>query len=452
MDFDHKTSVVQKKKRGRKMVSTSKRISKAATALLTFAALGGSSAQSKTRNLSNNAKRHRQRHYETETNTARKMTVEDVPLDVRESIDPTLIDYVVAGFPKCGTTYLQNKIIYPSERLFIPHHETHFLANDKYDEFIEEFANVTQLQQESSKPLLSGYKAPFELGHSRAIANLATLFPDVRMIITLRHPVLQFQSLYNYKLRKLPELIPPVEEYVGFCSEQCDASSASSSSSEAVETIVAKKSSQKCLTGVTFCTGETNYQQYLSRLGLTPMNTPEELDLLDHHKMSIHPFAGWQIESNDTTNDESQQSHLRSSSSEGSHRNGRLFLIEIGQFDNRANQSMAEDVRADLESFLGLDEFDLGRPKPRNGDKKPPTVYDYPEGREEHKLDICLEKWTPLREVLLESSRKASKWILEYLLHPSNRDVVKVSNMDIFTRMIEDWKIDPCANEAESAD
>jgi hypothetical protein len=181
------------------------------------------------------------------------------------------------------------------------------------------------------------------------------------------------------------------------------------------------------------------------------MNTHEELDLLDHHEMSIHPFAGWQIESNDTTSG-NQQSHLRSSSSEGSHRNGRLFLIEIGQFDNRANQSMAEDVRADLESFLGLDEFDLGRPKPRNGDKKPPTVYEYPEGREEHKLDICLEKWKLLREVLLESSRKASEWILEYLLHPSNRDVVKVSNMDIFTRMVEDWKVDPCANEEESAD
>jgi hypothetical protein len=38
---------------------------------------------------------------------------------------------------------------------------------------------------------------------------------------------------------------------------------------------------------------------------------------------------------------------------------------------------------------------------------------------------------------------------MEYLLHPSNRDRVIVSNMDIFERMLEGWKVDPCLERDE---
>jgi hypothetical protein len=445
------------------MMSTLKRISKAGTALLIFATLTI---------VSTHAKQHQQD--QIETNPARNMGDDgDVPLDVIENMDPKLIDFVVGGFPKCGTTYLQNKILYPSKRVFIPHHETHFLQNDLYEEFKGEFANVTDFDEESGKPLVSGYKAPFELGHHKSLRNLAALFPDVRMIITLRHPITQFESLYNYKLRKLPQLVPPVDEYVGYCLEQCPSSTSESSpSSGAIKTMEAKKITQRCVKDVTFCTGQTNYHQYLSRLGLTPMNTPEEWDLLDHHDMSIHRMPGWQKESSTTTSSSGQQSYIRSpgwndelssnepyrredsSESNGHGRghgngNGKLFLLDVKQFDNRVNQSMADDLNTDLETFLGLDYRDLPRAPPRSGDKKPKPEYEYPSGREDQVLDICLEKFKPLREVLLESSRKASKWIMEYLLHPSNRDRVIVSNMDIFERMLEGWKVDPCLERDE---
>jgi hypothetical protein len=424
-----------------------KRISKAATVLLIIATYTI---------VPTNGKQQQQDQLET-TKPDRSTEYDgDVPLDVIEGMDPKLINFVVGGFPKCGTTYLQNKILYEAKRVFIPHHETHYLQNDMYEEFKGEFANVTDVDEESGKPLVSGYKSPFELGHHKSLRNLAALFPDVRMIISLRHPITQFESLYNYKLRKLPEMPPPVDEYVGYCLEQCPSSSTSESGT--VGTVVAKKFAQRCLKGVTFCSGQANYHHYLSRLGLTPMNTPEELDLLDHHDMSIHPFPGWQKESTTTTSSSGQQSYIRSprlnneaSRLEGSsdssgnvNGNGKLFLLEVKQFDNRVSQSMADDLNTDLERFLGLDYGDLPRAPPRDGDKKPKPEYDYPPGREEHVLDICLEQYKPLREVLLESSRKASKWIMEYLLHPSNRDMVIVSNMDTFERMLEEWKVDPC--------
>lgn len=379
--------------------------------------------------------------------------VDAVPLEVKESNDPYMIDFVVAGFPKCGTTYIQNKILYPSERLFVPHKEIHFLANDKYDEFRNEFSNTTELVPGSDKPMLSGYKSPFELGHQKAMRNLVTLFPDVRMIISLRHPVLQFESLYNYKLRQNEKLVKPPEEYIGICREGCDEndSSSSLSSGGTFETIVTRKRSQPCLEEVSFCTGNTNYHQYLSRLGLTPMNTQEELDLLDHHGMSIHRFPSWQK----TSIDNNPQSWIRSPGyrrGESSHDNGngRLFLMEIGQFDNRVNQTMTDELVADLEDFLGLDKGDIPLFPHREGEK-PKIIYEYPPGRENYKLNICLDRYKPLREALLENSRKASKWILEYLLDPSNREVVVVSNIETFTRMLEGWRIDPCLIDEEDS-
>lgn len=394
--------------------------------------------------------------------------VGEVPIDVQESVDPHLIDFVVGGFQKCGTTYLQNKILYPSESLFIPHHETHFLQNDKYSEFVAEFDNVTE------KEKIVGYKSPFELGHERSLRNLETLFPDAGMIITLRHPVLQFESLYNYKLRTLPYLIPTVENFIGVCGELCPEDSgndnddnddrkpsaivstateqvknnfdneddfrsflSSTKDTSRVSEFNAKKvtkkmirTEQRCVSdeGITFCTGESNYHMYLSRLGFTPMDTPEELAILDHHDMPIHDFSSKGDDSVDGSGDDK----------------AKLFLIEIGQMDNRKNQTMADDLITDLETFLGLDIGDLPRMKPRNGDERPKQVYDYPEDRKGRILDICLERYEPLKEILLETSRNASKWIIDYLLRPSNRGRVVVSNIDIFISMVEEWTIDPC--------
>lgn len=376
---------------------------------------------------------------------SRNLSIDPVPADVIEDIDPNLIDFVIAGFPKCGTTYLQNKIFYESEKVFVPHKETHYLANDKYTEFKNEFANV-------SSSLLVGYKSPFEVGHRKSLRNLQALFPDIKMIITMRHPILQFQSLYNYKLRKAPELIPPVGEFVGTCREQCYVSSSGD-----METIKVQKKSGKCLKNAEFCTGEASFHQYLSRLGLTPMNTTEELNLLGHHHMSIHPFPEWRknLDGEESSNSE-QQSFLRSpsnrrndSSKEQNDSKGRLFLIEIGQLDNFGNDTVADELNSDLEKFLGLEPGDL--PRVKSLEEAPKIQYTWPPGREEHKIDICQERYRPLREVLLETSRKATKWILEYLLHPSNHDVVVVSNMEVFERLLEAWKTDPCDNEAEDA-
>lgn len=228
------------------------------------------------------------------------------------------------------------------------------------------------------------------------------------MIVNVRHPILQFQSFYNFRLRHRDMM--PVEKYVGLCKDECELFHSSA------QTAVDQKSSNKCIEPhAILCSGLSNFHRYLSRLGLTPMNTLEELDLLDHHPLSIHPFTG------------------------------KLFLIELGQMDYVKNINMTNDLFTDLEDFLGLDYGDIPRPKP-----KPRRPHKEIPGKE--KLNICLERYKPLREELLEYSRKTSRWILEYLLHPSNRDVVRVSNMDAFKKMVEGWKVDPCLNEDDASE
>merc|ERR1712232_1280910 len=153
----------------------------------------------------------------------------------------------------------------------------------------------------------------------------------------MRHPVLQFESLYNYKLRTLPDLIPTVENFIGVCGELCPAGErrklqlpqhstdfdneddfksyllstlrkknkeneeinkeeeeeslfTSTKVIEVTDKKVTKKKdddsannnkAKQCVQEhLTFCTGESNYHQYLSRLGFTPMDTKEELELL----------------------------------------------------------------------------------------------------------------------------------------------------------------------------
>lgn len=377
--------------------------------------------------------------------SSRKLFHDEIPRNVIETTDPNMVDFVVAGFQKCGTTYLQNKILYQSKRVFIPHHETHFLQNDKYAEFLGEFENVTKSTNHDKTAMITGYKSPFVLGHHRSLRNLEALFPDIRMVITLRHPILAFESLYNYKLRQSPEPLPPVKEFVGLCGELCPTETELEDAP--MESRTATEQGQGCLDEVHWCTGVMNYHKYLSRLGLTPMNTLEELELLGHHRMSIHDFSG----SSSKPNPRGVRGGIGIGSQKQQQDDSRLFLIEIGQFDNRVNQSMAEDVNADLERFLGLETGDLPRPPPRSGDERPKVSYSYPTGYEEYILNICDVAYKPMRDVLLDSSRKASRWIKEYLLHPSNSERVIVSNIDIFEQLLEGWEVDPCLNEDESS-
>ena len=236
----------------------------------------------------------------------------------------------------------------------------------------------------NDKPIINGFKSPEVLMSEQFMMNMETYFPETDFIVSTRHPVLHFQSMYNFKFRskKFSGERPNPLSLIGNCGHQC------------FDDCVPKVGENR---GV--CTRKSYFHYGLSRFMLTPMNTEEELDLLDHIDWSKHPG-------------------LR----------GNIFLLEIGQIGDM-NMTRRGQLTNGLEDFLGLETNSVTIP-PRN-----------PNREKEHHFDVCEDRYQPVRDVLVEMGTKASKWIQEYLLKSPR---VVVSNRDHFLELINKWQSDPC--------
>lgn len=65
-----------------------------------------------------------------------------------------------------------------------------------------------------------GYKAPRDITNTNALTAFATYFPATKLIIGVRHPVLWFQSFYNYRVRG-GTVMPPAETLMVTCIHVC---------------------------------------------------------------------------------------------------------------------------------------------------------------------------------------------------------------------------------------
>jgi hypothetical protein len=263
--------------------------------------------------------------------------------------------------------------------------EIHLLRHGLVDEFKAMYKDHMQKKNVDGKPILNGFKSPEILMSQEFIKNIESEFPDTDLIVSTRHPVLHFQSMYNFKYRssKFSGKRPDPLSLIGNCAHQCLRNCAP-----------IRKGQNR---GV--CTGKSYFQYGLSRIMLTPMNTTPELDLLDNIDWSRHP--GFR---------------------------GNLFLLELGQIAD-TNTTRKHMFTNDLEDFLGLD-VDTVVFAPRNETRNREKI-----------IDICDERNKPLRDILVESGTKASIWIQDYLLKSPR---VIVSNSAHFLHLINTWKSDPC--------
>lgn len=139
------------------------------------------------------------------------------------------LDFFVAGFPKCGTTTLLDAFRDHPETV-VPATETNILTTPGTDEEIyTKIMNELKLLAPKTANVKRGIKNPIGLGavsaaRWRAIEYLECLFPETvstscfdssislllspthlfscvkDLIFGLRHPVLYFQSFYNYRV------------------------------------------------------------------------------------------------------------------------------------------------------------------------------------------------------------------------------------------------------------
>lgn len=315
--------------------------------------------------------------------------------------DTPELDFVIAGFEKCGTTFLMRHVLGKTDQVYMGSpdskhsREIHLLENDEVEEFMELYRGRSNMTNGDGDKIFNAYKSPGTLKSKSSFDNLQKFFPTAKFVVTLRHPVLWFQSLYNFKLRTKGQLKSP-EECMGNCGEGCWKG-------------LKRQNSTNCAKSKP-CTGGSNFHHFLSRLGWTKMKDPKELDLLDHHKMSVHRFPRAQ-----------------------------LFLTEIGQMEG-TDLKVTNNLMYDLEEFIGLEERALPRFHKRAREQTNYTARAKTDS-EGSVLHICDEKHSLLREHLLGISRKASEWITTYFIRSKH---VHVSSKSDFLERLEQWKHDPC--------
>eukprot|EP00554_Chaetoceros_debilis_P009936 CAMPEP_0194104480 /NCGR_PEP_ID=MMETSP0150-20130528/4820_1 /TAXON_ID=122233 /ORGANISM="Chaetoceros debilis, Strain MM31A-1" /LENGTH=280 /DNA_ID=CAMNT_0038792027 /DNA_START=1 /DNA_END=840 /DNA_ORIENTATION=- len=253
--------------------------------------------------------------------------------------------------------------------------EVNLLRRNRKQEFFDLYSTErinehTNLAGPNGKvlKLMVGFKGPEMMRMEGFFTNVVNLFPAIDLILSLRHPVLHFESNYNFRLRNadLDEKLKLIEtqHLIGNCGQDCKHNCTPKFE------YIAKRSREHKHDDET-CTYSSTFQYGLSRLSLTPMES-EELALLDHHQMTIHPE--W---------------------------SGRLFLMETGQIADK-DQVRHGRLERSFEEFLGLEANSF------TTDETAEEIADY---QSHHKfIHICDDKHHKVRKILVELGAKGAHW------------------------------------------
>lgn len=258
-----------------------------------------------------------------------------------------LLDFAIVGFAKCSTSASIRWIASHPQAQVLPG-ETKSLKNHRPDELVYSLYYTLP----SGELYKRGYKNPGDLKFFHAIEYLGRFFPQTKLMIALRHPVLRFESFYNFRSVKFR--MPPPNQLIGKCTP--------------------------VTRGV--CTDSAALHHMLAQLGKTNMTSHEELDLF--------------------------QQPQSSTGSKGRIPN-KVFLYTDEQFGDK-NKTRSRIFAQDVQHYLGFDERMPPIPSKSNGKSA------HNDTRVQAKIDICNFEYDELRRVLMKHSRAASRWIRKYLL------------------------------------
>lgn len=117
--------------------------------------------------------------------------------------------FIIIGAVKSATTWIQ-KQLQRHESVFLPDPEPHFfsLEFDKGPEFYRQF-----FAHRSPEATVIGEKSADYLAHPLAADRIASMLPDIRLVLQLRDPVARAYSDYKMLYRRGTVKGPP-EEYL----------------------------------------------------------------------------------------------------------------------------------------------------------------------------------------------------------------------------------------------
>jgi hypothetical protein len=257
------------------------------------------------------------------------------------------LDFLIAGFPKCGTTTLVHALT--------AHNETDISLDEKCAigaanlAIGPAYAKLTEVVGELSPDpnIKRGIKCPISLRSHRTLSLLNRHSPETKLIVGVRHPVLFFESHYNYRItemydKNLTEPIPPIETLTGGSEWR----------------------------GVS--TQNARFDIFLLQLGKTNVTTLELEKLKLIPQMAVVPNSF------------------------------KVFIYSLEQMEDK-NATRSEDFQHGLESFLDLKQ-------PMNiGHANLNTFVG--ENAHKETIDICDSKYEELRNELVSRGRESQRWL-----------------------------------------
>ena len=243
-------------------------------------------------------------------------------------------------------------------------------------------------------PYLRGYKSPNDVENVRAINKLSDHFPTTKLIIGLRHPVLWFESFYNYRIQNgfdLPEL--------------------TSNNTE---------SQRACMGGMYgVCTDRSRLYTSLVNFGKTPLSS-EELSTFFNKRQQKSLTADQQNRN-------------------GTRLKNPIFLYDTAQLgDTELTRQVS--FRKKLGQYLGIVE-ELSPPVHASPGKTLTNITEQ-RLRDKRKIHICDSIHTRRRQILIEGGKLTAKWILEFFLKSPD---VHVANSNHFQEIMDSYGKDPCS-------
>jgi len=134
-------------------------------------------------------------------------------------LDGPKLDFYIAGFPKCGTSTMNSTLSQSNEMTIWPKEQCDLISSDP-DPVV--YQKLTFVLNNNNTKVQQGLKCPTGICCSpNAVRRLQQWFPDVKLIFGIRHPVMYFQSFYNYRAYGIlrakdnPLPIPPAETLIG---------------------------------------------------------------------------------------------------------------------------------------------------------------------------------------------------------------------------------------------
>lgn len=305
--------------------------------------------------------------------------------DSAPSVPRRKLDFLIAGFPKCGTTTLAHA--------FAAHDETDISLSERCDiegntpspDVGPVHGNLQDILGElSADPKINlGAKCPTSLSFHRTLSMLNLRSPQTKLIVGVRHPVFYFESYYNYrvtelhtkmytnKVKKAP--VPPIETLNG----------------------------SNVWLGVN--TRMARFEVFLSQLGKTNMTVTEIENLKSAPQMAVVPNSF------------------------------KVFLYSLEQMDDD-NTTLKQNFQNKLESFLGLK-------RPLNIGHENDNLKIVEKNLYNDTINICDTKYDELRNELVSQGIESQRWLRDKFLKSAD---VTVANRRHFLQTIQAWMYDPC--------